>query len=249
MKRLAELLPRMDYDLCVLTGDYRGATYGAFDAALEGLARVRAHLKGQIYGVLGNHDTIRLVPELEGMGIRMLLNECEVISRDNQRIYLAGIDDAHYYRVVILKRRPQKSLMAGFRSSCHTRRKFIARRPAPVRSHPWRPDMSARLNSDHSGFRSTQAYGSGCWKYHNMLGYTSVGGRILHCRGSPKLPSGNHASPPSTCLTPNMARRELNSRRESATLPKKIRTTEMMSIRLKQSAPRRASRGRSDSGI
>jgi len=159
MKRLAELLPRMDYDLCVLTGDYRGATYGAFDAALEGLARVRAHLKGQIYGVLGNHDTIRMVPELEEMGIRMLLNECEVISRDNQRIYLAGIDDAHYYRVVILKRRPQKSLTAGFRSSCHTRRKFIARRPAPVRSHPWRPDMSARLNSDHSGFRSTQAYG------------------------------------------------------------------------------------------
>jgi len=99
MKRLAELLPRMDYDLCVLTGDYRGATYGAFDAALEGLARVRAHLKGQIYGVLGNHDTIRMVPELEEMGIRMLLNECEVISRDNQRIYLAGIDDAHYYRV------------------------------------------------------------------------------------------------------------------------------------------------------
>ena len=40
-----------------------------------------------------------MVPELEEMGIRMLLNECEVISRDNQRIYLAGIDDAHYYRV------------------------------------------------------------------------------------------------------------------------------------------------------
>jgi predicted MPP superfamily phosphohydrolase len=50
MQRLAELLPSMDYDVCVLTGDYRGATYGAFDAALEGLARVRAHLKGRLWG-------------------------------------------------------------------------------------------------------------------------------------------------------------------------------------------------------
>jgi len=145
MKRLAELLPRMDYDLCVLTGDYRGATYGAFDAALEGLARVRAHLKGQIYGVLGNHDTIRMVPELEEMGIWMLLNECEVISRDNQHIYLPELMTHTIIASIILKRRPQKSLMAGFRSSCHTRRKFIARRhtPGSICSCPVTP-MEAR---------------------------------------------------------------------------------------------------------
>ena len=29
----------------------------------------------------------------------MLLNECEVIARGDQRIYLAGIDDAHFFRV------------------------------------------------------------------------------------------------------------------------------------------------------
>jgi predicted MPP superfamily phosphohydrolase len=46
----------MTYDMCVLTGDYRGATFGPFDAAMEGLARVRAHLKAPVYGVLGNHD-------------------------------------------------------------------------------------------------------------------------------------------------------------------------------------------------
>jgi predicted MPP superfamily phosphohydrolase len=33
------------------------------------------------------------------MGIRILLNECESISRGDEAIYLAGIDDAHYYRV------------------------------------------------------------------------------------------------------------------------------------------------------
>jgi predicted MPP superfamily phosphohydrolase len=60
---------------------------------------VRSHLKGPVYGVLGNHDTIRMVPGLEEMGVRMLLNECETIVRGDQRIHLAGIDDAHYYRV------------------------------------------------------------------------------------------------------------------------------------------------------
>jgi predicted MPP superfamily phosphohydrolase len=93
MRRLDEILPGMSYDMCVLTGDYRGATFGPFDAALEGLAQVRAHLKGPVYGVLGNHDSIRMV------GIRILLNECELISRGGEAIYLAGIDDAHYYRV------------------------------------------------------------------------------------------------------------------------------------------------------
>ena len=99
MQHLIELVDRMQYDLCVLTGDYRGKTFGPFEAALEGLAKVRAHLKPPIYGVLGNHDTIKMVPAMEAMGIRMLLNECEVIVRGDQRIYLAGIDDAHFFRV------------------------------------------------------------------------------------------------------------------------------------------------------
>jgi hypothetical protein len=39
-----------------------------------------------------------LVPGLDEMGIRILLNECEPIFRGGE-IYLAGIDDAHYYQV------------------------------------------------------------------------------------------------------------------------------------------------------
>ena len=65
MERLIELLPGIDYDLCVLTGDYRGGTFGPFAAALEGVGRIHAHLKRAVYGVLGNHDTIRMLPELE----------------------------------------------------------------------------------------------------------------------------------------------------------------------------------------
>src|SRR5690349_470681 len=33
MRRLIELLPTVSYDLCVLTGDYRGKTYGPYQRA------------------------------------------------------------------------------------------------------------------------------------------------------------------------------------------------------------------------
>jgi predicted MPP superfamily phosphohydrolase len=99
MERVVALLDGLDYDLCVLTGDYRAKTYGPCDATLAGMAKIRAALKGTIYGVLGNHDTIRLVPGLEDMGIKILLNESEAIARGGAHIYLAGIDDAHFYRV------------------------------------------------------------------------------------------------------------------------------------------------------
>ena len=81
MQHLIELVDGMQYNLCVLTGDYRGKTFGPFEAALAGVAKVRAHLQSPIYGVLGNHDTIQMVPAMEAMGISMLLNECEVIAR------------------------------------------------------------------------------------------------------------------------------------------------------------------------
>ena len=97
MERVVQLLDGVTYDVCVLTGDYRGKTFGPFDAALTGVARVVARLTKPVYGVLGNHDSIRMVPGLEALGVRMLLNEAEAIERDGARIHLAGIDDAHFF--------------------------------------------------------------------------------------------------------------------------------------------------------
>src|SRR5258708_10696556 len=71
MRRLIELVDGLRYDICVLTGDFRGKTFGPFEPALEGVAAVRAHLSGPLFAVLGNHDTIRMVPGLEQMGIRV----------------------------------------------------------------------------------------------------------------------------------------------------------------------------------
>lgn len=94
----------LDYDLCVLTGDYRKQTWGPVDAALEGMARLRDAIQGPAYAVLGNHDSIRMVPALEDMGYSLLMNEMIPIEREGERLYLAGVDDPHFYKVHNLHR-------------------------------------------------------------------------------------------------------------------------------------------------
>jgi predicted MPP superfamily phosphohydrolase len=181
MARLIELLPELDYDVCVLTGDYRGKTYGPFDATIAGLARVCAHLSGPVYGVLGNHDTIRMVPALEEMGIRMLLNESATLVRGGQRIHFVGIDDAHYYRVDNIEKAASQVPNAEF-SVLLSHTPEIYRQAAHA-------DFKLLLSGHtHGGqlclpgaFPITldsvlpRHMGAGLWKYHDMVGYTSVG--------------------------------------------------------------------------
>lgn len=181
MRRLTELISDMAYDVCVLTGDYRGKTFGPFDATLEGLARVRSHLKGPVYGVLGNHDTIRMVPRLEEMGIRMLLNECEAISRGDEAIYLAGIDDAHYYRVDNIEKAASEIPDNGF-SVLLSHTPEIYRQAAHagfdllLSGHTHGGQICLPGSIPISLDSVLPRYmGSGPWKYRDMVGYTSVG--------------------------------------------------------------------------
>jgi uncharacterized protein len=204
MQRLIELVVDMRYDLCVLTGDYRGKNIGPFEATLDGVARVRAHLKEPVYGVLGDHDTIQMVPGLEAMGIRMLLNESEVIMRGDQQIYLAGIDDAHCFKVDNIEKAALQIPHGKF-SILLSHTPEIYRQAADA-------DFNLLLSGHTHGGQIClpgsipiildavlpRRMGAGAWQYHNMTGYTSVGAGssvvpvrlncppeiTLHCLGS-----------------------------------------------------------------
>lgn len=181
MARVVELLDTIRYDLCVLTGDYRGETWGPYDAALAGTAKVCAALKGPVYGVLGNHDTILMVPGLEAMGVKMLLNEADVIERGGERIHLAGVDDAHFYRMDNIEKAAERIPHEEF-SILVTHTPEIYRQAAHA-------DFDVLLSGHTHGGQIClpggvpitlsaalpRALGKGAWRHHGMFGYTSVG--------------------------------------------------------------------------
>lgn len=96
-ERLAGTIADLDYDICVLTGDFRFHTHGPYARAMDGLERLCRDLDKPIYAILGNHDTILMVKPIETLGIRVLLNENIVLQRGDSSIYLAGTDDPHYF--------------------------------------------------------------------------------------------------------------------------------------------------------
>jgi uncharacterized protein len=181
MSRVSELVGDLSYDLCVLTGDYRFKTYGPFAAALDGVERVRRHLKAPVYGVLGNHDTIQMVPALEAMGIRMLINECAVIARDDQRIHLAGVDDAHFYRMDNIEKAALEIPEGAFSI-------LLSHTPEIYRQAAHAHFALMLSGHTHGGQLCLpgsvpimleavlpRRMGAGRWKYNEMTGYTSVG--------------------------------------------------------------------------
>jgi len=181
MRYLIGLTGDLHYDLCALTGDFRGKTFGPIEAALNGMARVRDHISGPVYAVLGNHDSIRMVPGLEAMGIRMLLNECVTIERGDQRIWLAGIDDAHFFRVDNIEK-AGADIQAGEFSILLSHTPEIYRQAAHA-------DFNLLLAGHTHGGQIClpgsipitldsvlpRRLGAGAWRYHTMIGYTSVG--------------------------------------------------------------------------
>jgi uncharacterized protein len=181
VQRVCELVGELRYDLCVLTGDYRGETFGPFEAALAGVGRLRSHLKGPIYGVLGNHDSIRMVPGLEAMGIRILLNECELIARDDQRIFLAGVDDAHFYRMDNIEKASVRIPDGAF-SILLSHTPEIYRQAAHAH---FRLMLSGHTHGGQLCLPGSipimleavlpRRMGAGAWQHHGMTGYTSVG--------------------------------------------------------------------------
>jgi uncharacterized protein len=181
MQRLAALIPDMRYDACVLTGDFRGATYGPFEPALAGFAEVRARIEGRVFGVLGNHDTIRMVPALEDMGIRMLINECDPLERGGAHIYLAGIDDAHFYRVDNIEKAAAE-IPAGTFSILLSHTPEIYRQAAHANfdlllaghTHGGQICLPGSIPITLSS-ALPRRLGSGPWSYGQMAGYTSVG--------------------------------------------------------------------------
>ena len=181
-QRIAEAISGLDFDVCVLTGDFRFSDTGRYEhlaAELDGLAPALACRYG-VYGVLGNHDFIEMTPLLEERGIRVLLNEAVTLTADTESLWLVGLDDAHLYGLHDFEK--------GLRDVPPGARVLLVHSPELI------PEASKRgfglylTGHTHGGqfclpggwspyinARCPRRYTAGPWQYNGMSGYTSQG--------------------------------------------------------------------------
>ena len=178
-ENLFSRLEHLDYDLCVLTGDYSPG-FVATPALQSSMQQLRDIIATDIYAVLGNHDSIFMVPWMEDLGITILLNESALVGRGGEEIVIAGVDDYHRFRlsnlekatsgtlgkiVVLLNHSPEQYRQAAYAGvdlylTGHTHGGQIC---LPNGFAP-------KLNIECG-----RAVGQGVWWYKDMKGYTSRG--------------------------------------------------------------------------
>ncbi len=89
----------VDFDLCVLTGDYRQSSSGIFTQILKPMQKIAKEIQREFkpLAVLGNHDTYLMANYEEKSGIRLLLNESVELQRGEEKIIISGADDPFSY--------------------------------------------------------------------------------------------------------------------------------------------------------
>lgn len=180
--RLLAIIRDIRADICILGGDFRMETHGPFARAMEQLDRVLPHLQvqGGIYGVLGNHDCIEIVEDLDKR-VTFLVNGSVQLERNGERIWLAGVDDCHYFKCHDLDQAfediPDKSFSILISHSNEIYKAAAGYGPrlflcghthaGQIRIPPFGPIFT------HS--RAPRRLCQGRWTYGSMLGYTSAG--------------------------------------------------------------------------
>lgn len=95
---IADAVGRCPHDAIVITGDYRNSTQADYGPSMELVESVLRASPAQRFGILGNHDFIEMVWELERHGLEVLLNEAAAIERNSQKLWIVGVDDPHFYQ-------------------------------------------------------------------------------------------------------------------------------------------------------
>ena len=178
---LARQLDTLQYDLAVITGDFRNLTAGLQELSIVGTIALLQHLHAPVYAVLGNHDALAMVPPLESAGLRFLLNEHIVWTRDNARIVVAGVDDAVYHESHDLAHAFAGAPADGVRV-------LLSHSPALYTEAPAHHVNLFLAGHTHggqiclpggrmilTGLHCPHHYLRGAWRYQGVQGYTSRG--------------------------------------------------------------------------
>ncbi len=180
---LCEVVRGVDVDLCVMTGDYRFEHCGPYEHVLDHMAKLMGSVTARhgTTAILGNHDLSAFVDPFEETGIRMLVNDAYALSEEDERFWIAGIDDPHRFRcdnlpgalrnvppeefTLLLAHSPELALTAP----AHGIDLYLCGHThcGQVRL-PW-------LGTPHLNARSPRRYCQGPWRNGRTQGYTSAG--------------------------------------------------------------------------
>lgn len=178
---LIGLIEPLEFDLCVITGDFREGTFEDYETPARRMVELRKHIKTDVYAILGNHDCIEMVATLEEGGIRLLLNEHVKIERSGASLWLAGVDDPHYYKTDNLDRVLEGVPEDGFTM-------LLAHSPEICRKAAFAGVDLYLCGHTHAGqiclpgghplltnSKCPRECHSGLWTFEEMTGYTSRG--------------------------------------------------------------------------
>jgi uncharacterized protein len=180
---LSDSIRGLRVDLCVLTGDYRYAVSGTCHNVYPNMAKILSSVSARygIMGILGNHDVSEEIPELERMGVRMLINEAHELRNGRDSAWVIGVDDPHYYGCDDLPMALRDVPRHAFKILLvHTPEIIDEAEQQGVHLYlcghthggqiclPWLGPVFVNANC-------ARKFARGVWKYGNLQGYTSPG--------------------------------------------------------------------------
>jgi len=180
---IADHVDRLPVDLCVMTGDYRYEVDGPSDGVYPRMRRVLAAIRSEhgTLGILGNHDAAEMAPALEAAEVRMLINEAVEVRRGGDSIWVAGVDDPHYYGADDLEAALALVPPGSFRMLlAHTPELYQEAAAAGISLYLCGHTHAGQICLPRLGpvllnAKCPRAYASGRWRHGAVEGYTSAG--------------------------------------------------------------------------